>query len=445
MAVAPQHRRGAGAVRQAAHHVDAGQILVGIQEAFPRPVERPRIELQMRQHPRPRITGELRKAGLLHDHAAEPHHRGDRRRRGAEPAAPRTAAVAVPERLFDEAKAQRRQDQREQRHGRRQRRRLGMRKQPLAEHQQRPVREIERVGHSAGGGQRAQGQEPRHRRRGGAGPDHGRGGKTRQQRDDARKICGVIEQREAGGKSAGARCGGQAGPPRRRRRQAGRCEKAADHEFEGARFRAIVRGDRIARDPGLRHRQRDQQQHDQRRADRHVHGSAAASGRGRDHQQRKHDVELLLDAERPQVQQRDGVGRRREVAAGGLEVEIGAEQYRGDRRGGERHQLARREHEAGGGRTDHDGREQRRQNAPRPPRVKAHDRDPTSLRLGMELRGDQVAGNHEEYIDPCKAAGEAGAEMIQHHGQHGHGPQPVNVPAIRHVPIPRPSPKAVRR
>ena len=70
--------------------------------------------------------------------------------------------------------------------------------------------------------------------------------------------------------------------------------------------------------------------------------------------------------------------------------------------------------------------------------------------LAQEVRGDQEAGDHEEDVDADVAAGQpVGPQVEQHHQEHGHRPQPLDLPTHRSTlqsrPIAAVSPRRRRR
>ena len=133
------------------------------------------------------------------------------------------------------------------------------------------------------------------------------------------------------------------------------------------------------------------------------------AARGEQEQRRPEEVELLLDPERPEVEQR----RRRELrlqVVGRLEREpqVGRVQRRGDPV--LRH-LAGPQRREDHGRGDHRGQDQqhrRRQQTTNPPGVEAGQRDRAGrVQLADQEAGDQEPGQHEEDVDADVAAGHA--------------------------------------
>ncbi len=149
------------------------------------------------------------------------------------------------------------------------------------------------------------------------------------------------------------------------------------------------------------------------------------------HQRREHEVELLLDAQRPVVQQRHLLRRRAEIVGAAVEIDVAEGERRPDQRTGEADQLRREQEEDrddGGDRADH---EEGRHDAPHPPLVEAEDREAAFRGLGIDRLGDQEAGDDEEHVDADEAAGQpVRAEMEQHHAEHGDGAQSVDMGAV---------------
>ena len=150
----------------------------------------------------------------------------------------------------------------------------------------------------------------------------------------------------------------------------------------------------------------------------------------RDDQQPGPDqVELLLDAERPEV------AERRHVRLGEVVGRLEREPDVADRQGGggavlgdpgdlERRQEDRRQHDRDG-----HGRQRRRQDPAHPPRVEASEVDPAGLRvLAQQEPGDQEARHDEEDVDPGEpAAGHGQAHVEPQDGEDGDPPEALDV------------------
>ena len=150
--------------------------------------------------------------------------------------------------------------------------------------------------------------------------------------------------------------------------------------------------------------------------------------RERPQHQRQRQIKLLLDRERPGVQQR--LFRRGMVEIAGLEPE---EKIRGEGH----HRCNRAEKlRAFGGQEIMEGRDrgqrhhgvQRRQQAAHAPLVKSRKGKRAALQFRLDDPGDQIAGDHKEDIDADKTAEHRRRlEMERDHRKHGDGAQPVDV------------------
>ncbi|CAB4880066.1 unannotated protein [freshwater metagenome] len=136
-------------------------------------------------------------------------------------------------------------------------------------------------------------------------------------------------------------------------------------------------------------------------------------------QQREHPVELLLDRQRPEVQQRRGIGI--------LSVCVSAEQLPpvGHLRHGGNRLMRGRHREPTHGTPEHNDagdREQRcRQQAADTPNIELADREPTgAIALAQHGRGDQIARQGEEQRHTDETAGQhRWPEVEDHHNRHG--------------------------
>ena len=148
---------------------------------------------------------------------------------------------------------------------------------------------------------------------------------------------------------------------------------------------------------------------------------------------RPHQVELLLDRQRPHVRQGRRLCRLGEVVrAAHDEVPVGHVEERRERVEPERGEFARGGHEVGV-RSDADqDQEEGRQQAARPahPELPETDGEPPCP-LAQQQRGDQEAGQDEEHVDAEEPARrERRPTVVQQHAEHGDGPDPVE---SRHV------------
>ena len=215
--------------------------------------------------------------------------------------------------------------------------------------------------------------------------------------------------------------GGSSGRPGADRQQAAQAQLpgAGRQAVEGPRGRPVGEPDR-ARERDDRHEGQD-----------HARAEARlAQARGHDQQGRPDQVELLLDAQRPVVQERRGADALGEVVHGG-----GREAHVGGAEGG-RHRVARharqvqRRHDHPGEREgDQDDDRGRRQDAPGPSGVEGGEVDaPGALALAQQQAGDQEAGEDEEDVHPDVAAGDPGhARMERQDQEDGQPAQPLKV------------------
>ena len=147
-------------------------------------------------------------------------------------------------------------------------------------------------------------------------------------------------------------------------------------------------------------------------------------------EQRPHQVELLLDGQRPEVlQHRRGALGREVVGAVDGELDVhrvrrGPERVAGEVPRRQRRLEQVREH-AG---DDHD-RDGGGEQPADPPGVEAPEADPSGrVELAQQVVGDQEAGDDEEDVDPDVATGEPGdAGVREHHGEHRDRPHALDV------------------
>ncbi len=163
------------------------------------------------------------------------------------------------------------------------------------------------------------------------------------------------------------------------------------------------------RAPRLRRRSRGQAQH-------------------RDQQQdRPHQVELLLDRQRPEVLQHGG-GRGEVVRALRHEAPVHERHERGERITEGLLGAGAVEHHEPHQRDRHEHHERRRQDAAHPPCQEAAEPDASRLRdLAQQHRGDEEARDDEEDVHPDEAAARPGQGVIEHDGDDGERAQPLDV------------------
>jgi hypothetical protein len=137
---------------------------------------------------------------------------------------------------------------------------------------------------------------------------------------------------------------------------------------------------------------------------------------------------LLLDRERPGVQQR--LLHRGAVEIAGLEPEeeIGGKGDDGCDRTKELQSFGSQQIMKRRDRRQRHHRVERRQQPAHPTLVESRKRKRAVLDFRLDDTGDQVAGDHEKDIDADKTAVNGRRlEMERDHRQHGDGPEPVDV------------------
>ena len=163
-------------------------------------------------------------------------------------------------------------------------------------------------------------------------------------------------------------------------------------------------------------------------------------------EQRQEDIELLLDRQRPSVQQELLFGRRVEVSGPHVEENVRQIGGRGDQRLAELVELEwQQDREA-----DHAG-DQAHGEIGRGQSAEAADiefcqRDPAgAMALGPQDRADQEARDHEENVDTDETAGKTGhREVEQHHRQNGDAAQPVDLGPVLQRSTPQRSRMSLR-
>ena len=207
-------------------------------------------------------------------------------------------------------------------------------------------------------------------------------------------------------------------PARTQLRNRAQRQQRAGHQFPRAR-RQHVEGKAVGRGllgqrPAERARrdQPDQQQ-----------PSRLAMAGQRAQQQRKDDVELLLDRQRPALQQRHRFRAAREIAGLGEEPQVAGKQQHGQRRFRHGRKIARQIEPAG---------QQRGQYAPGAAFVKAQQREAALFQFARQNAGDQEARDHEKHVDPDETPAEpCDMGVEQHHRHDGQCAQPVDVGAVQ--------------
>src|SRR2546423_4764641 len=148
-------------------------------------------------------------------------------------------------------------------------------------------------------------------------------------------------------------------------------------------------------------------------------------------QRGEYQIELLLDRNRPQMQQRLLVRSHIEVAGLVPELEIRREERRCQQRlaetGEGNGKEKNRRHDGG----DREHGEQRRENTANSPFVEAAERKTAFSALFQDETGNQKAGNDEEDVHAHIAAAEARHAVVeQQHCQYGERAQSVDVRPI---------------
>ena len=162
--------------------------------------------------------------------------------------------------------------------------------------------------------------------------------------------------------------------------------------------------------------------------------SASGPGHHGEEDQRPEHIELLLDAQRPVVDDRArDVVLREVVGLPDCEVPVRSVQRR--RRDVRAHLAAvERCHDQPGcdrGRAEHQCRE--REQAAHPPRPEARERDPSvPCELAQEKTGDEEAGDDVEDVDADEASGDGGeARVVEDHEDDRDRAQPLDVGSER--------------
>ena len=190
-------------------------------------------------------------------------------------------------------------------------------------------------------------------------------------------------------------------------------DDAADHQFPEAREGKIERLRRVGL--GQHHVPDERAEADQRR-----HQQRAVPPSPHQHDQRRpDDVELLFDAERPQMQQRLVIRR----SSRSSRLPAGTKSSRRSRRPrrvlAEVAILAGKHHDPADCQAGGDHHDQRGEDALDAPRIEIHEAEVAVL-LGAENQaGDQEAGDDEEDIDAGEAAGHLAREGVERHDQAG--------------------------
>ena len=178
--------------------------------------------------------------------------------------------------------------------------------------------------------------------------------------------------------------------------------------------------------------------------DRELHARRSPELQREAEEQRPHQIELLLDRQRPQVLEHRLAAEAREIR---LLVEdqvpVGDVAERRDHGPAEFRCLVREEHDDVRAR-HRDHREQRREQPPRAVEVEAAESEPATVPPPCveQHRRDQVTAEHEEHVDAEEPAAEPSElGVVQEHGGDREGAHTVQ---RRDVAEPRPRAGAVR-
>ncbi len=151
-------------------------------------------------------------------------------------------------------------------------------------------------------------------------------------------------------------------------------------------------------------------------------------------QRRPGEIELLLDRQRPEMDERVAGGIRREI------VERPADQpdidhvgRRKQRAFGVEFLFGRRQDEVAGNQRHQDDEQRRRQQAPGAPGVEGPQVDGAACGdFLLQVPGDQISRDHEEDIDADEAARQPGrAEVEGNDAEHGERAQAFDIRAER--------------
>ncbi|MGX1107867.1 hypothetical protein AB7M47_006250 [Bradyrhizobium elkanii] len=157
----------------------------------------------------------------------------------------------------------------------------------------------------------------------------------------------------------------------------------------------------------------------------------------RPQQQRPDKIELFLDAERPEMEQRLRLRGRIEIATLRIEQQVCRETRACRNLLSKGHQLARHQKLPSGDEGGDQDDDQGGKNPANATRIERRKAEAPVLNVAIDDPGDQVAGNDEEDIDPDKTPGNILRERVAEHDQRdGNGPQAVDIRPIILVVVP---------
>ena len=211
--------------------------------------------------------------------------------------------------------------------------------------------------------------------------------------------------------------GDRAHGPRRRTDQR---EHAADRGLPQARVQQVERLGRVI--ACARDREAERRQGHERR------DPSETTTRRPQQQRGPHQVELLLHAQRPQVEERLLVGALIEVPGVRPRQEVRHERGARERVARDGGDVDRRQQRPRGDEHGRQHERERGQQAARATRVEVGEGERALVARVDHQRGDQEAGDHEEHVHAREPARRGVGERVEEHDRgHGHAAQPVHV------------------
>ena len=205
-------------------------------------------------------------------------------------------------------------------------------------------------------------------------------------------------------------------------------QQRAERELPGAKRREIEDKRRIA----IAHRE-SRRKGERGSGRKQQPGALRREAIGKQHQQRHDQIELLLHAQRPRMQQRLCLGGRVEISGCRGKVDVRDRTDRACQALRIVLEFDGQAVEVGERAGDEEHHEQRRQDPQHPALVEIRQRERSLAEVAIDHAADQIARNHEEDIDPDEAARKAGnAGVVEQHGDDGERAQPIDVGAVFH-------------
>ena len=136
----------------------------------------------------------------------------------------------------------------------------------------------------------------------------------------------------------------------------------------------------------------------------HAQKPRAAQAKQRPQHERKQQVILFLDPERPHVEQRDLLRHWRKIAHFQIEIDVRRKGQRGNHTLAKGVEIDGDEQDRAGDTCAEEKRQQIGHDPADPPFVELQDRKCPAVQFPVENARDQIARDHEEDIDPDKAA-----------------------------------------